>query len=125
MVTTEMLERARMLAIQLKEIKAEEMELRREIVSEIAGDLDVGTHVLDRDGFKIKVRIGVSYGLVQDELQELIDTGQLTEEENDLVRIKYDLKLADYKKAGFNTDSLDEVIVVKPSAPSLDITLGE
>ena len=36
-----------------------------------------------------------------------------------------DLKMADYKKADFNTDNIDEVIIIKPSAPTLVIELGE
>jgi hypothetical protein len=124
MITYEMLEEARLLAIQLKELKAKEMNLRKEIAFDLGDGLDPGTHTIVRDGFQIKLKLGVSYTLVQDELIELMEMNALTDEELGLIRTKYDLKLAEYKKAGY-TETLDEVIIVKPSAPTLEITLGE
>ena len=120
----ELLEEARLMAIQLRELKAKEMELRKQIVYELAKDADVGTHNFSLHGFAIKVKLGVSYSFDQEELVDLMDRNLLTDEELSLIRTKYDLKLADYKKAG-NTETLDDVIIVKPSAPSLEITLGE
>lgn len=120
----ELLEEARMLAIQLKEIKVREMELRKEIVLELVKDLSTGTHKFSIEGYKVKVKLGVSYSFDQEALIELMDDNLLTDEELGLIRTKYDLRLADYKEAG-NTETLDDVIIVKPSAPTLEITLGE
>ena len=120
----ELLEEARQLAIQLKELKAREMEVRKTIAYELGLDKDIGTHNFELFGFKVKLKLGVSYAFEQDELVDLMNRNLLTDEELSLVRIKYDLRLADYKKAG-NTETLDDVIIVKPSAPSLYITLGE
>lgn len=125
MITPEMLDKARVFAIRLKALKIEEMALRKVIAEELGKDLDIGTHNFEQDGFKIKLKLGVGYSLDQAELQYAMDEGFLAQDELDLIRIKYDLKLAEYKAAGFNTETLDEYIIVKPSAPSLDIILGE
>lgn len=125
MITPEMLDKARIFAIRLKALKVEEMALRRVIAEELGKDLDIGTHNFEQDGFKIKLKLGVGYSLDQAELQYAMDEGFLAQEELDLIRTKYDLKLAEYKAAGFNTETLDEYIIVKPSAPSLEIVLGE
>lgn len=124
MITHDMLEEARVLKIQLNEIKAKEMALRKVIADEIGSGLDVGTHTITRDGFIVKLKLGVSYSFDQDELLFMMNEGMLSDEELSLIRTKYDLRLADYKRAG-TTENLDEVIIVKPSAPSLEITLGE
>lgn len=124
MITAEMLEKQRELAIQLKAIREEEMDLRKQIAMELGKDRDIGTHHFSQDGFIITLRLGVSYSFDQESLLDLMDQGILTEEELGLIRTKYDLKLADYKKAG-NTETLDDVIIVKPSAPTLLVTLGE
>ncbi len=120
----ELLEEARQLAIQLKELKEREMEVRKTIAYELGLDLDLGTHKFELFGFKVKLKLGVSHSFDQDELRDLMEQNLLTDEELSLIRTKYDLKLADYKKAG-NTETLDDCIIVKPSAPTLEITLGE
>lgn len=120
----DLLELARHLAIQLKELKVREMEVRKEIALELGENLGPGTHKFSLHGFKIKLKLGVSYSFDQEELVNLMENNLLTDEELSLVRTKYDLKLADYKNAG-NTETLDDVIIVKPSAPTLEITLGE
>lgn len=120
----ELLEEARQLAIQLKEIKAREMEIRKTIAYELGLDLEIGTHHFSLHGFKIKLKLNVSYNLEQDELIDLMNRNLLTDEELGLIKTKYSLSLSEYKKAG-NTETLDDVIIVTPSAPTLDITLGE
>lgn len=124
MITYEMLEDQRTMAIELKELKEREMDLRRKIADELGGDNGPGTYKSSQDGFNIVLKLGVSYSLDQEELVDLMDRDLLTDEELELIRTKYDLKLADYKKSG-NTETLDDVIIVKPSAPTLLVTLGE
>lgn len=124
MITYEMLEDQRTMAIELKELKEKEMDLRRKIADELGGDNGPGTYKSSQDGFNIVLKLGVSYSLDQEELVDLMDRDLLTDEELELIRTKYDLKLADYKKSG-NTETLDDVIIVKPSAPTLLVTLGE
>ena len=125
MTLSEKLERNRALAIQLKEIKAEEMALRVEIAQELGADKQPGTHDFEIDGMKVKLKLGLNYSLDQAELKDAIEDERLDEEELELLRIKYDLRLADYKKADFNTDNLEDCMIVKPSAPTLVIELGE
>lgn len=125
MTLAEKLEQSRVYAIQLKALKKVEMDLRVEIAAELGADRQPGTHDFEIDGLKVKLKLGLNYSLIQDELQEAIEDERLNEEEMELLRLKYDLRLGDYKKADFNTEALDEFIIVKPSAPTLVIELGE
>ncbi len=100
------------------------MEIRKTIAYELGLDLELGTHHFVLHGFKIRLKLNVTYTLDQEELLDLMNDNLLTEEELDLIKITYKLSLSEYKKAG-NTETLDDVIIVKPAAPSLEITLGE
>ena len=60
----EKLEKHRKLAIKLKEIKDEEMDLRVDIVEEIAKGYGVGTHnFAEYEGFKVKVANKLNYNI--------------------------------------------------------------
>lgn len=121
----DMLERSRSLKLQLADIKKEEMALRLEIAGMLGKDLDPGTHHMDQEGFKVTLKLGLNYSLDQDLLKQMLDNNELSEEEVDLLRLKYDLKLADYKKSYVDTSILDDAVIVKPSCPSIDISIGE
>ena len=121
----EQLEQHRVMKAQLLKLKDEEMALRVKIVNKLTKtDSDPGTKNIRRDGFRIKIKLGLNYTLDQVELQRLIDEDSLTEEELDCIRTKYELKLREYKAAD-NPETLNDVIVVKPAAPTLDVELGE
>jgi hypothetical protein len=120
----ELLEEERQLAIQLKNIKDREMELRVKIADRLGKGLDPGTHNFIRDGFRVKLKLGLNYSLDQSAVHELIAEELLSDEELDAIRTKYELKLTDYKSLD-NSETLDDAIIVKPAAPTLIIELGE
>ena len=124
-VTLAMLEEARDLAIQLKDIKEREMILRIKISKALNKDQTPGTANYDQDGMRVKLKVANNTSIDQEELISLMVRGLLTEDERTLIRTKYDLKLGDYKKADFDTSILEEAIIVKPAAPTLTITLGD
>ena len=121
----EQLEQHRVMKAQLTKLKEDEMALRVKLVNKLTkNDSDPGTKNYRRDGFRVKIKLGLNYNLDQVELQRLIDEGSLTEEELDCIRTKYELKLREYKAAD-DVETLNDVILVKPAAPTLDVELGE
>ena len=121
----ELLEAHRVAAISLKEIKAKELELRNQITDVILEGLEVGTHNFAVDGLLLKAVKSLNYSFDKETLNQLIEDECLTEEELDLIRWKPELKLADYKKANFETEGIDEALFVKPAQPTLEIKIGE
>ena len=120
-----LLEEHRLVAIELKSIKAKELELRNVITDHLLDGLDIGTHNFEINHLNVKAVKGVSHSFDQEMIAEFIDAGDLSDEELGLLRTKYELKLADYKRATFEVDVLDQALVVKPSLPTLSVTLGD
>jgi len=120
----ELFEQHRTMAIQLKQLKVDEMKLRIAIVENLCAGKDLGTHTFSMEGFIIKAKTSVGYSLDQEIIQEMIADDVLSDEELDCLATKYQLKLGDYKRSG-ETDNLDEAVMVKPAAPTLEIVLGE
>ena len=118
-----LLEFHRLAAIALKEAKEHELELRSQITDVLLEGLDTGTHNFELHGMKVKSVKGVSYKLDSDLIQEFIDNDELSPFELECIRTKYDLRLADYKRANFPVDVLDQALVVRPSLPTLAISL--
>lgn len=121
----DLLEEHRVAAIALKEIKQTELDLRNQITDVLLKGKPTGTHNFIMEGFKIKVVKSVSHKFDNESLLQLLDNNELSDDELELLRISYDLKLADYKQAAFDTSVLDDVIIVKPSLATLSITIGE
>jgi hypothetical protein len=120
-----LLEKHRLVAIELKEIKADELKLRQVITDHLLEGLDIGTHNFEINHLNVKAVKAVSHSFDQEMLAEFIDNGDLTDMELGLLRTKYELKLKDYKLANFDVDVLEQALVVKPSLPTLTITLGD
>lgn len=95
----------------------EERELRKDIAMELTKGLAVGTHKFTFKGLAVKVQTGFDYKVDQ-EIKLSFD--DLTDEEIDCLRIKYELDLRKYK-ALENSELLDEFITVKDSMPSIEI----
>lgn len=124
-VDHDLLEEHRVTSLALKEIKVKELDLRNQITDKILEGLEVGTHNFAAHGMLIKAVKALNYSFDAPTLQSLIDGEELTPEELDLIRWKPELKLADYKKANFETEGIDEALFVKPAHPTLEIKLGE
>lgn len=120
-----LLEEHRLVAAELKELKAKELELRTVITDELLEGLPTGTHNFEINHLFVKAVKGVSHTFDQEMIAEFIDNDDLSDQELGLLRHKYELKLADYKRANFEVDQLEQALVVKPSLPTLSITLGD
>jgi hypothetical protein len=120
-----LLEAHRHAALALQDCKALELDLRSQITDVLLEGRDTGTHNFELHGLHVKAVKGVSYKLDSELIQEFIDNEELSDFELELLRIKYELKLTDYKSASFPIDVLDQALVVKPSLPTLAIKLGD
>lgn len=120
-----LLEAHRNAALALKDCKEYELDLRNQITDVLLEGRDTGTHNFEIHGMLVKAVKGVSYKLDDELIQEFLDNGELSDFEIGLIRTKYDLRLADYKRANFPIDVLDQALVVRPSLPTLAIKLGE
>lgn len=121
----DLLEDHRKIAIALKGLKEQELELRNQITDVLLEGKSTGTHNYVMSGFKIKCIKSVKHSFDTEGLEQLLENNELSDDELTLLRIKYDLKLAEYKQAPFDTTVLDDVIIVRPSLPTLSIVLGE
>jgi hypothetical protein len=119
----DLLEAHRMAAINMREWKAKELALRVEITDQLLEGQDIGTHNFILHGMFVKAVKGVSYSLDKNVIDEKYD--EMSDDERGLIRWKPELKLGDYKSAVFDTDILEEALTIKPSLPTLDITLGK
>lgn len=124
MITHDKLEQLRVMKIELADLKAREMSLRLEVAEELSEGRDIGTSKHSIEGFVVKVVTAMSYTFDQTEITMLLDRGLLPQDQIDLIRTKYELRLGDYKKA-YDTEVIDDAIIVKPAAPTVTIELGE
>jgi hypothetical protein len=123
-IDPDLLEEHRVTAIALKEIKAKELELRNQIADVVLEGLDPGTHNFAKEGMLIKAVSALNYSFDKVVLTALIDEDMLSDDELELIRWKPELKLADYKKAEFEVEVLDEALFVKPAQPTIEIKIG-
>ena len=124
-VDHDLLEEHRKVALELSELKKYELSLRNKICDKILAGLQPGTHNFAKEGLKIKAVSSLNYSFDKVTLQELIDNEELSTMELDLIRWKPELKVGEYKKAEFDTESLNEALFVKPAQPTLEIKIGE
>jgi hypothetical protein len=109
---------------ELKKIKAEEADLRRELCAEIIGGtqmvngrVTVKTHL---DHYEVKAVQTLSYSIDQAALSAIWD--ELTPEEKACIKMKPELALGDYKK--LPEDSLlHEAVVSRLAMPTLTAEL--
>lgn len=136
MINAEQMARLQRWAIlnkQLGEIKAEEMELRRSLASELTGDL-IGTHRLaipETPGWKLKVVNGERVDLEKDRLEllpsiyaELIAAGLDEHSAGQLVKTKLELSVSAYGKlSAVHQKIMQPVVVTKPASPTMEIEM--
>lgn len=114
------LEEHRVMAADLKRLKADEMELRIDIAEQLSSDgLAAGTHNFAFEGLKVKLVSKLNYRIDKD----ILETLELTEEEAECIRWKPELNLTKYKME--EIDTLDEAIIVTTGAPTLTVELAE
>jgi hypothetical protein len=108
------------IANQLKELKAKEAAMRNEICLELLKGKSTGTYNINYRGFKARVVKGVSYSLDQAGIQKAIDNCDLNDDELGTIKVKYELRLREYKLLQ-NTEKLNKFITVTDSMPTLEV----
>jgi hypothetical protein len=105
---------------QLKVLKAQESEMRKDLALKILENQGIGTHSFASGHFMCKATKKVSYTIDRATLEEFWD--DMTDAEQDAIDLKPTLKLKNYK-ALTDSDMIDESLIVKPSMPSLVISM--
>lgn len=116
----ELLEIQRKMAIQLKDLREQEAKIRKEICNQLLDGKEVGTHKFNFGSYKVKAVKSYSYSLDQDMIRNMIENDELTDDEMDAVRVKYELSLTNYNKLDFGSN-LDDAITVKDAMPTLTV----
>ena len=100
--------------------KSKEIELRNEILEEMASDKDEGITSKVVDGMKITATYKMSRSIDEATLDSIYD--YLTEEELDFIKYKPSIVLKEYRKLEEKGESkLLEAIVLKPSQGTVTI----
>ena len=95
-----------------------EKELRTKICNKLLNGKSVGTHNIEKSGYKIKVVKKVTYSIDKDLLAIIWD--DLSEQEQETIQYKPSLLLNKYKEIPDASD-LNQAISVKPAMPTLSI----
>ena len=120
MLTHDELEEYRLLAEQVKLLKKKEVEMRRYICDQLLDGRNIGTHNFSMEGFAIKAKKAVAYKFDQEVVQHLIEEDELNDYEREMIRTKYEVALANFKKGADELESLEDAVIVTPSMPTLD-----
>lgn len=124
----EMLRQWQSAKITLDEFKAREAHLRQEICAQLLSGATPGTHKFVIEGkhknthICVKATRKITHHLDQKPLLEMYEQGQLTAEEENLLRVKLELNLKEYKKTDEVARArLDEHITTYDAMPTLEI----
>lgn len=104
----------------LQTIKAQEMELRKEIASEILKGT-IGTVNASMHGYKIKAQQSERQKIDNEAL--LAIWSDLSTEEKNAVKWVPEIVVSQYKAIASNRSMLDSVITTVPNAPTLKIDI--
>ena len=109
---------------QLKEVKAEETKLRKQLATNINLEtLKIGANKIEIENLVIVATRKVSYSVDKDDLESTWES--LSDEEKDAINWKPSLSLKLYKGLD-DTEMLDECIEVKPAMPAITVNyIGE
>lgn len=116
----ELLEIQRKMALQLKDLREQEAEIRRKICDQLLDGKEVGTHKFNFGSYKVKAVKSYSYSLDQELVRDMIDNGDFSDDELDAIKTKYELSISAYKKLDAS-DNLDDCITVKDAMPTLTV----
>jgi len=102
-------------------VKAER-DLRIKICQELLQGKEPGTHHIFVGDYRLNATRKLNYKLDQDAVYDLYNQGLLTAEEENLLRLKFELNLRDYKKAPESVvERINDYITTTDAMPSLDL----
>jgi len=111
--------------ILLDDARAREIELRKQICGHLLNNATPGTHnfvIGQYNPICVKATRKITHHLDQQPLLDLYEQGQLTAEEENLLRLKLELNLREYKKTDQAIRArIDEHITTYDAMPTLEI----
>ena len=117
------LDEFRQLAIRLKLIKKEEMNLRVEICDVLLKGKQKGTHTFSIDGMNVKAVRQINMSLDAKMVDHHYE--QFSDEEKAAVSFKPSLSVSKYNDIEGDSHTLDNCLTIKPATPTLTVILGE
>lgn len=117
------LEAWRALDTQLIELKKQEMALRKELFKEVFNTEEEGAHQVDLpEGWKLKATVPYTRSLDQSKMEETLKALKKAKADPDLIKIKYDLSVAEYRKLNDKVRAIvDAALTTKPGCPSMEL----
>lgn len=117
------LEAWRKCALELSRLKEEEMRLRKEIFKEAFDAASEGANKLTlQGGWELKATVPYTRTLDQAHVAELLKELKKAKAPSTLIKIKYDLSVADYKKLDDHIRGMvDAHLTTKPGTPALEL----
>lgn len=110
----------------IRELQKEEKELRAGILEECFGMDTVGTVKTQVGNVIVTGEYGLTYKFAQEELDQAIQQGSLSETALNGIRVKYELDKKVYDQLNeADTEALNEFLTITPSLPSLKVKAAE
>lgn len=111
---------------QIRDLQKEEKDLRAGILEECFGLEVVGTTKTQVGNLIVTGEYGLTYKFSQEELDEAIQSGTLSEGALNGIRVKYELDKKVYDKLDEDdTNALNEYLTITPALPSLKVKAAE
>lgn len=111
---------------QIRELQKEEKSLRADILEECFGLNTVGTTKTQVGNLIVTGEYGLTYKFNQEELDEAIKSGVLSESALNGIRVKYELDKKVYDKLDDeDSEALNEYLTITPALPSLKVKAVE
>ena len=105
----------------MRQIKSEEMELRKQLVVFLVPDHQIGVHSRGFITIKVKATLKLNHKFDELILSDLYD--DMTNLEKDAIKYKPSLSLSAYKKIPEEyREKLDDCLIVTPASPTLNVT---
>lgn len=125
LVSTDNVERAKSI-VSLKEkirlLQAEERELRLALLKDLFGEDNVGSKKQGVGDYIVTGKYSISYSFNQEEIEDALECGDLSDEAADAIRVKYELDKRKYNSLDDEiVDELDNYLTAKPDMPAIEI----
>lgn len=122
-VIASMIEKQQRIAQQIRDLQAEEKELRITILDDLFGKEDqVGTVKTVVGNLVVTGGFGLTYKFNQEQLDEALSDGVLSEEAANLIRVTYGLDKKAFDNASKEvSEEIMEYLTVSPALPTLKV----
>lgn len=111
---------------QIRELQKEEKAMRADILQELFGMDTIGTVKSTVGNLIVTGEYGLTYKFAQEELDQAIQQGTLSEDALNGIRVKYELDKKVYDNLPDEaTEELNNYLTITPSLPSMKVKAGE